>query len=81
MTFKNLINDFNYLIKIIMAKNDIIIQETLNDILNRLSTLESAVASLQNQINQKSSVYKNSEFQKTLTLTESSGALTITTSN
>ena len=64
-----------------MAKNDIIIQETLNDILNRLSTLESTVTSLQNQINQKSSVYKNSEFQKTLTLTESSGALTITTSN
>ena len=64
-----------------MAKNDIIIQETLNDILNRLSTLESTVTSLQNQINQKSSVYKNSKFQKTLTLTESSGALTITTSN
>ena len=64
-----------------MAKNDIIIQETLNDILNRLSTLESTVASLQNQINQKSSVYKNSEFQKKLTLAESSGVLTITTSN
>ena len=64
-----------------MAKNDIIIQETLNDILNRLSTLESTVTSLQTQINQKSSVYKNSEFQKKLTLTKSDDTLTITTSN
>lgn len=64
-----------------MAKNDVILQQTLYDILSRLTTLESTVTSLQNQIDQKSSVYKGSTFQKNLTLTESGGTLTITTSN